>query len=168
MRYLVIILSLFLFACATPCERLAKKCPPKVIIKDSIVTEICYRDTVIYETIRLKYDSIIEKVVYRDKDNFLTTDLSYLKGNLSESSAQVIKGVLRHELKENDTIIRFSIDSALKSVKIDRSHIENREIIKEVYKTHSYDYALRYYFVITMIILILFFIYRYIKGFLPF
>ena len=144
MRYLIIILSIaVLSGCATQ-RRCARKFPPQIITEKEVITEIVYRDTTIL--VHIPADTVYaEKVVFKTPEGY-QTDLSVLHTTYAKSTAQVLKGVLLHELFQKDTEIERVIKNAIKEHSTHTTDTVTK--IHEVpYVTPWHNFTVRFFWV---------------------
>jgi hypothetical protein len=112
MKYILLILPLFLFASCVTQKRCAQKFPPQIITKTETITETVYRDTTIY--VHIPADTIYsEKVIFKSPEGW-QTELSVLDQTYAKSTAQVVNGTLKHELFQKQTEIERVISNAIK------------------------------------------------------
>lgn len=141
---IIILVSLLSVSCMTVkriekhCSEFAKICevPVKkeVRIITNIVTEIEYRDTIIYKYLPGK---VVEKIVKVYINNgIVESDQSVLVTPLARSTAQVINSRLEHYLTQNDTTLQLELERALKTIRILstekwKTELKNTVTIKE-------------------------------------
>ncbi len=133
MRTLIIACLVLILSSCTTQNQCNRKYPPQtmVITKDSIIrtTNTVYSDTTIF--VYLKGDTLIDSVLIIKgtsiRPSILTTDFAY-------SKAWVQMGLLRHELRQNDTTLRFKLDNAIRAtwVSAERFYSKSETQVKEV------------------------------------
>ena len=119
------------------CEVTVKK---EVEIITNTVTEIIYRDTVIY--VKVPGKTVIKKVPVYIVEGVVNSELSTLNVPFAESTAQVVNSKLRHELTQTDTLLLFKLKNALRVVKTQEKQIT---VLKEKYVvtvTENTDFAI--------------------------
>jgi len=126
-----ILLILTLASCTTE-RKCNRKFPPQtmVITKDSIIrtTNTVYSDTTIY--VYIKGDTITDSVLIIKgtsiRPSILTTDFAY-------SKAWVQMGLLRHELRQNDTTYQLRLDNAIRAtwISAERFYSKSEVQVKE-------------------------------------
>lgn len=123
---IIILVSLLSVSCLTVkrisknCDKFAAVCvtdvKTEVRIVTNTITEIEYRDTIIYKYLPGK---VVEKIVTVYVNNgIIESDLSVLVTPLARSTAQVINSRLEHYLTQNDTTLQFELDNANKTIRI--------------------------------------------------
>jgi len=126
MKIIVFISSiLFLTSCMTVdkvkrnCDLFMTVCEVPVKVETEIltntITEIEYRDTVIY--IELPGREVIKEVPVYINKGIVDSKQSYLNVPFAESTAQVINSKLIHKLSQKDTVLRVELENALKLTK---------------------------------------------------
>ena len=145
MKYLTIILiSLLSVSCLTV-KKVSKNCDLFMIVCEvpvkkeveiitNTITEIVYRDTIIY--VKVPGKTVIKEIpVYISKaghtiKQLVNSDLSVLNVSFARSTAQVVNSRLEHELTQTDTLLLFKLKDALRVVKTQDKHITG---LKEKY-----------------------------------
>jgi len=126
MKTLSIILIVLLSTGCMTVKRVKRNCdlfmtvcevPVKVEteILTNTITEIEYRDTVIY--IELPGREVIKEVPVYINKGIVDSKQSYLNVPFAESTAQVINSKLIHKLSQKDTVLRVELENALKLTK---------------------------------------------------
>lgn len=127
MKYLAIILIGFLSVSCLTVKRIEKNCDKfaavcvtdvkkEVRIVTNTVTEIEYRDTIIYKYLPGK---VVEKrIPVYIENGIVESDLSVLVTPLARSTAQVVGSRLEHYLTQNDTTLQLELERALKTIRI--------------------------------------------------
>lgn len=112
----LIIIVFILPGCITKkaCNR---KFPPETIIirKDSVIhkTVTIYSDTIIYY--QLPGDTVIDSVIIFQKGNQLIVKPSHLSTSFAKSDAWIKNNKLHHILIQNDTLLKFKLENAVKT-----------------------------------------------------
>ena len=103
-------------------------------ILTNTVTEIEYRDTIVYVNVPGK--TVIKEVPVYIENGIVNSELSILSVPFAMSTAQVINSKLRHKLAQTDTILLLRLKNALKTVKI----LEKQNtVLKEKYVVTLYE-----------------------------
>ena len=159
---LILILGFFFASCVT-LKRCNKKFPPEVIVKDSIVykTNTVYKDTTIFiqlppDTVFSVKDSLVE--VYIDKETgLINSDTSVLANDFATAYAWVIDSKLKQMLVQNDSLMEFKLDSAVRVTNDYWEKYHSEVILKPVYAVHWYDRVARVIasiFILALLVLI--------------
>lgn len=141
---------IFAFSCTTP-EKCARKYPPQLITKDSIVYK--ERIVTIYDTIFIVGDTITATdTVYVDKfTGLINSNPVFTETEFAIASAQVINSKIFLDLIQKDTAIARLLKTNIKEVEVYRDRTE----IKEVFTTHWYDMAARWVVGILVLLIII-------------
>jgi hypothetical protein len=120
MKHLIILTALILtFSSCITQRRCNQKFPPQTSTITETITETVYRDTIIYIQLPPEIITSPGDTVYINKVTGLQySDRSILRTSFALSWAQVVNGVLRHELQQNDTLISRAIQDAVKEKSI--------------------------------------------------
>ena len=142
MKKFIFLLLPFLVSC---------KCLPEVIHTVHTDTKVEYRDTTIYVTLPgdtvHQTDSIL---VYKDPvTGGLTSAPSFLRTKIARSYAQIVNGLLRHELIQEDLELELFIKDAIQ--KHSTHTIETKVIKEEVNRLKWWQTALIYLGTVTLI-----------------
>ena len=127
MKNLILLLTLILLtsSCVTQ-KRCNRKFPPQTTIETKIVTQVEYRDTIVYVTIPADTVFSPGDTVYIDNNTGLTySERSELNTDFARSWAQVVNGILLHELIQKESEIEQKIKDAIKE------HSTHTETVKE-------------------------------------
>ncbi len=116
MKNLILLLALILLAssCVTQ-KRCNRKFPPTVTTITNTITETILRDTIVYVT--LPADTVFSPgdTVYIDIETGLATSKkSELETEYAKSWAQVVNGILLHELIQKDAEVEQRIKDAIR------------------------------------------------------
>jgi hypothetical protein len=156
MRIAALILLMIIMAGCNPCQRLARRCPPNVVVKDSIIIKetIKYKPRFIYDTI--PGDTVrVERIVQVDKPidiDRITADNKY-----AMAEAGVTDSRLWLELRQKDQVIEHLIDSAEKEITYWREQYNEKDgtvIVKERYIPKFYHVAAWYGAGLTILLLL--------------
>ena len=132
MKNLILLLALILLAssCVTQ-RRCNRKFPPEVKTITNTETVIQYRDTVVYVTIPGDTVTAPGDTVYVDRVTGLAnSEASVLHTSFARSWAQVVGGVLQHELVQKDSIWKAYLQNAIREKS---THTETvSETVREV------------------------------------
>jgi hypothetical protein len=115
MKALYFIIVLAIFAGCSPCERLARRCPPNVVIKDSLIIKetIKYRPRFIYDTIpgdTVRVERIVKTEIPIDIDQIQA------ENKYARAEAGVTGSRLWLELQQKNQVITHILDSADREV----------------------------------------------------
>lgn len=130
--FLVIIL---ISGCATQ-KRCEQKFPPQIVRTDSVITktQTIYRDTTIF--VYLPGDTVYDTVHVILRDGIANSRASIHESDLAWSKAQVVDGVLIHELRMKDTALAVMIENAIReSATLTEKSTGETRIVKENYLT---------------------------------
>lgn len=155
MRDVVLMVALVvMFAGCNPCQRLARKCPPNVIVKDSTV----YRDSVVYRT-RIIRDTIPGDTVRVDSLIPVEVPLNVppisADNKYAEAEAGVRNSHLWLELRQKEQVITHLLDSAEREITHWRERYYEKEattIIKERFVPKFHKIASIYAICITILL----------------
>jgi len=120
------------------CSEFAKICevPVKKEVKiiTNTVTEIEYRDTIIYKYLPGKV--VEKKIPVYIREGIVESELSILNTPLAMSTARVFNSRLEHNLTQNDTTLRLELEDAKKTIRILntekwKTELENTIIVEE-------------------------------------
>lgn len=175
MKYLILLsVLLFSVSCMTVrriernCDTFAKVCLTEkdtIIITEKI--EVIYRDTII--DYQIKRDTIYQETPVYVKQGLMNSDISHLETDLANSTAQVISGVLKHNLQSGDTI-QIKLDNALTEVTILKTRLEKHQDIVTIKENTKFaEFTVKWFwisfFVIVILTLIMVFKNRLLKIF---
>ena len=130
-----------------------------IFLRDTTINFYFPRDTVYLET-------PLKKIPGKEIDpKLLNTDISYLKAGLAWSTAQVVKGVLKHYLESGDTILQIRLDNALRTEKTLRTELKvSKSYIPIKENTKFAKFTIKWFIgslvVIILVLVVLFFKYR--------
>lgn len=138
MRYIYIILLVIVASSCATQKRCARKFPPQIKTEIKTVTEIVYKDTTIY--VHIPGDTVTKEVIVYVTEDGSNSELSELHTEFAWSTAQVVNGILRHELFQKETEIERVIKNAVRE---QSTHtVEDRvEIHREKYIPSAYKYS---------------------------
>ena len=149
MRTLIIIAVIFsLCSCATQ-KKCNRKFPAETIIKDSV--SVVIRDSISTDTIFLPGESILIH------DTIPCPDVEYhreVRSNNTIATVHISKGVITVECKTDS--LQHIIEVKNKIIDKYRFHSSEKTKIQKVFHNRWYDIALRWYGVITLIMLVLY------------
>ena len=132
MKHFLIILTLSLTVTSCVTQRACnRKFPPQVTTITNTVTETILRDTIIYVTLPAEVVTSPGDTVYIDRVTGLSTSRkSTLETTYASSWAQVVNGILLHELEQKESEIEQRIENAIRE---SSTHTETvKEVVKEV------------------------------------
>ncbi|MDA3943728.1 MAG: hypothetical protein PF694_09345 [Bacteroidetes bacterium] len=156
------VLLLLVSSCITK-KDLAEMFPNSVVVSDSIttITKTIYRDTTIF--VYLPGDTIVKREIVYVNNGIANSRESKLRTDFAWSTAQVINGVLVHDLVQIDSLLKIEIDSAIQlhSTLTDKNRIE--KIFIETNKLTGWQWFQIWLGRIFMIILVLFIGYFYVR-----
>jgi hypothetical protein len=156
MKALYFIIVLAIFAGCSPCERLARRCPPNVIVKDSIIIKetIKYKPRFIYDTIPA--DTVkVERIVQVEKP--IDIDRISAVNKYAEAEAGVTASRLWLELRQKDQVITHMLDSAEKEITYWREQYNEKDgtvVVKQRYIPKFYHVAAWYGACLTIALLL--------------
>lgn len=128
------LISVVMLSSCNPCQRLAKKCPPKIeyIRYDSIVNRdsIVYRDRIIRDTI--PPDTVSTEVLIEVPANCPSINIRriHVDGKYAEADAWVQNSMLKLELRQKEQVI----EKILKDAEKETTHwreLYTKELTKE-------------------------------------
>ena len=128
MRQFLIILTLSLTVTSCVTQRACnRKFPPQVTTITNTVTETILRDTIIYITLPGEVVTSPGDTVYIDRVTGLSTSRkSTLETTYASSWAQVVNGILLHELEQKESEIEQRIENAIRE---NSTHTETVETV---------------------------------------
>lgn len=112
---------LLFFAACNPCKRLARRCPPEIITKDSIIERetVEYRDTTLF--VHIPGQHIIDSIPIPCPDPVPGTTTPGIfpnkltvYGHLATASGWVQQSKLYLELTEKDTLLPVKLENAIR------------------------------------------------------
>jgi len=122
-------------------------------------TKTIIHDTTIY--VYLPGDTIKDTVpVFVDKNGVINSKPSNLKTSFASSWAQVVDGVLCHNLIQNDTAIAHTIKDAIRETISNTDTRQSKTIIKEVNRLTTWQKIQLWAFRIMLSVLVLIIIVR--------
>ena len=155
MKIASLILMVLLAGC-NPCKRLARRCPPNVVVKDSIIIKetIKYKPRIIYDTI--PGDTVrVERIVQVEKP--IDIDRISAENKYGEAEAGVTASRLWLELRQKDQVITHMLDSAEKEITYWREQYNEKVgtvVVKERYVPKFYRVASWYGAGLTILLLL--------------
>jgi hypothetical protein len=161
-KFFFLLALLALSGCVTQ-QRCERKFPPEIVRTDSVITktQTIYRDTTIFVT--LTPDTVFDTVHVFVRDGIANSRASIHETNLAWSKAQVVDGVLIHELRMKDSVLAFMIENAIRvSATLTEKTSGETRIVKENYVT-GWQWAQIYFARIVALILGLFLVFLVIK-----
>jgi hypothetical protein len=159
MKYLIIILNLAVLSGCNVKRWCYNRYPPVETIVTETKYDTIWRDTTIF--VHIPADTVYaEKVVFKTPEGY-QTDLSVLHTTYAKSTAQVLKGVLLHELFQKETEIEKTIKDAIKE---HSTHtVDTIEKVYEVpYVTPWHNFTVRFFW-IAMIFISVYLLLRFMR-----
>jgi hypothetical protein len=111
MKYAIIVLALLLSGCVTQ-QRCHRKFPPQTHTNTVTITEIVYRDTVVYVTI--KPDTIFFTDTVLVKEGLVNFNPQRLDTEFAWSVVWINNSRLNHTLYQKESVIEQTIANAIK------------------------------------------------------
>jgi len=145
----IILISIFSVSCLTVkriekhCDDFAKICvtntETEVKVITNTVTEIEYRDTIIYKYLPGKV--VERKIPVYINAGIVNSEMSVLITPLARSTAQVINSRLEHYLTQNDTTLQLELEDARKTIRILNTEKWKTELKNTVTVTENSNFA---------------------------
>jgi len=168
MKYLIILLIVFLMlgSCTTE-RRCARKFPQQIITKDCVIYKDVIKEVIIHDTLFIIGDTVHSTDTVYMVNGLMYSDPVFAITDYANAKAQVVNSKLLLDLIQNDTAIARLLKE---NVIIEEKEVFKTEtIIKKVWLVHWYDKVARVIagiFILAIIILIAIKIIKaYIKPF---
>ena len=161
MKYLIPLFIILLSSCMTV-KRIEKNCDKFTVIclteNDTIIItkeiETVYRDTIVKYFI--KRDTIHWSTPVYIRQGLMNSKLSLLETGLARSTAQVIKGSLKHFLQSGDTVLQIRLDNALRDVRVLNTRLEiHQDIVTIKENTKFAKFTIKWFWISFFVIVIL-------------
>lgn len=151
MRLILIFISLLLLSSCVTERRCARMYPPQERVDSVYLQTVVYRDTTIF--VHLPGDTIRDTIHVEVVNGLIQSQRSQLETQLALSWAQVVDGMLLHELQQKDTTIARIIEQAIREASTET--VVTKEVVHKVYELTNWQWLQLWAGRIALLLLIL-------------